>query len=92
MNIEIKNGNAYKTVIDIIERDIIARNAPFGEYLVSLWTGVLGHTNQILSYYCDAATWVWENDWYKGGEVKLLGYVNIDDIDLNEIKEAVIFR
>ena len=76
-------NNPYETVADIVVQDIEKRHKPYGTVLVRLWTSVLGYTTTILSYDCNEGEWCWETDWYEGGDIKLIGYILVEDIDID---------
>ena len=91
MPINVKACNPYKTVIDIVVQDIEKHNKPYGTILVWLWTSVLGYTTTILSYDCNEGEWCWETDWYEAGDIKLIGYILVEDIDFEKTRGVVMF-
>lgn len=81
MKINITKKNPYDAVADyIVEQNQLY---PHCAYAVRIKTTVLGESVELL--YDDGPdwtipVWTWENDWYEGGEVELLGWIPIDDI------------
>ena len=88
MKIDISNKNAYDAVCDVIRE--MTRNADgyevMTERIVRIRTTVLGESNELL--LCDEFDYYWETDWYEGGEVELLGFIDLDDVDVPFIGEG----
>ena len=73
--------NPYTAVVDVI-RELTKKNGYecMSERIVRIKTTVLGESNELL--LIDDFDYIWENDWYEGGEVELLGWIDIDDVDV----------
>lgn len=87
MKIDIRDKSPYKAVIDAIrELSRINGYEHMADRIVRIKTTFRGESNQLLltddDYY-----YIWENDWYDGGEVELLGYVDINEVDVPLLKE-----
>ena len=91
MKINIKYKNPYSAVIEEIRR-LAPRTKEGYEYLsskiVRIRTSVLGESNEYLDV-TSSGDYIFENDWYEGGDVELLGFIDVDDIDVPLIKEEV---
>lgn len=67
---------------------MVEKLAPYtDDYIVHLKTSVLGETNAL---YVMADTrpsfkWVWDSDWYEGGEVELLGIIPVHDVKVPDL-------
>jgi len=81
MKIDISKKNPYEAVIDVI-RELTMENGCecMFERVVRIKTTILGESNELL--LLDDLDYYWENDWYEGGEVELLGFIDVDDIDV----------
>jgi len=78
-----ERSNAYKATGKYIgERFGYGR-----EYVAKIKTSNVGISNEHLSP-CDYPEegFIWDNDWYEGGEVELLDVVAIEDIDVPPLK------
>lgn len=53
--------------------------------LVRIKTSVLGEDNVLLT--SDPDNYYWSTDWYEGGDVELLGFINIDDIPVPTLEQ-----
>lgn len=53
--------------------------------LVRIKTSVLGEDNVLLT--SDSDNCYWDTDWYEGGDVELLGFINIDDIPVPTLEQ-----
>ena len=73
--------NPYTAVVDVI-RELTKKNGYecMSERIVRIKTTVLGESNELL--LIDNFDYIWENDWYEGGEVELLGWIDIDDVEV----------
>lgn len=73
--------NPYTAVVDVI-RELTKKNGYecMSERIVRIKTTVLGESNELL--LIDDFDYIWENDWYEGGEVELLGWIDIDDVEV----------
>ena len=81
MKIDISNKSPYTAVIDVI-RELTMEDGIecMFERLVRIRTTILGESNELL--LIDDNDYVWESDWYEGGEVELLGFIDIDDVEI----------
>lgn len=81
MKIDIRNKNPYDAVIDVI-RELTKEDGHecMFERLVRIRTTVLGESNEYLGV--NDTDYYWNNDWYEGGDVEMLGFVDIEDIDI----------
>ena len=83
MIIDISKKSPYEAVIDKIHE--LTGNSMF-EYLVRLKTTILGESNELLMI--DKDEHCWEHDWYEGGEVELLGFIDIEEINVPKMFES----
>ena len=74
-----KKNDPYKAVIDVI-REMTKENGCecMFDRIVRIKTTTLGESNELL--LIDNGDYYWENDWYEGGQVELLGFIDIDDV------------
>ena len=81
MIIDTSKKNPYKAVIDVI-RELTKENGCecMFERIVRLKTTVLGESNELL--LIDDGDYYWENDWYEGGQVELIGFIDVDDVEV----------
>ena len=79
-----KGNNPYKAVIDVI-RELTKENGYecMFDRIVRIRTTILGESNELL--LVDHDDYVFENDWYEGGEVELLGFIDVDDVEVPSI-------
>lgn len=77
--IDTSNKDPYTAVIDAI-REMTMENGYecMFERIVRIKTTVLGESNELL--LIENNEYIWENDWYEGGQVELLGYIDVDDV------------
>ena len=83
MKIDTTNKDPYKVIIDTI-RELTKDNPQF-EYIVNIKTSILGNTKELLIF--DGFNYCWLNDWYEGGEVELLGFIDIDSVRVPLLEE-----
>ena len=85
MIIDTSKKDPYKAVIDTI-RELTMENGceSIFERIVRIKTTVLGKSNELL--LVDGADYYWQNDWYEGGQVELIGFVNVDDVEVPRLK------
>lgn len=82
LKIDISKKNPYDAVADyVVERGL--SNGCADAYVVCIKTSVLGESVELL--YNDGPdwtipVWTWQNDWYEGGDVELIGFIAIDNI------------
>lgn len=81
MIIDTSKKDPYKAVIDVI-RELTKENGYecMFERIVRLKTTVLGESNELL--LIDDGDYYWENDWYEGGQVELIGFIDVDDVEV----------
>ena len=81
MIIDKSKKDPYKAVIDVI-RELTKENGCecMFERIVRLKTTVLGESNELL--LIDDGDYYWENDWYEGGQVELIGFIDVDDVEV----------
>lgn len=81
MIIDTSKKDPYKAVIDVI-RELTKENGYecMSERIVRLKTTVLGENNELL--LIDDGDYYWENDWYEGGQVELIGFIDVDDVEV----------
>ena len=81
MPIDISVKNPYEAVIDAI-RELSKKDGCecMSDRIVRVKTTNLGESNEYLG--CNDSGYYWENDWYEGGDVELLGYIDVQDIDV----------
>jgi hypothetical protein len=81
MVIDTSKKDPYTAVVDVI-RELTKENGYERMFnrIVRIKTTVLGESNELL--LVDDFDYVWENDWYEGGEVELLGWIDIDDVEV----------
>lgn len=79
MKIDISNKSPYEAVIDVI-RELTRedRCEVMADRIVRIKTTILGESNEILCVNDDGYYFL--NDWYEGGEVELLGFVDVENI------------
>lgn len=81
MKIDITDKGPYEAVIDAVRE--IARTVNggiFADKIVRIRTTVLGESNELMLADIDTGGYLWENDWYEGGDVELLGFIDLDDL------------
>ena len=84
MKIDISNKNPYDAVIEVIrEMTMIDGCECMNERIVRIKTTVLGESNELLRI--NDFDYYWENDWYEGGDVELIGFIDIDDVEVKKI-------
>lgn len=84
MKIDISKQNPYDAVVDVIRE--ITREDGFElmcDRIVRIRTSVLGESNELL--LVEDGLYYWETDWYEGGDVELLGVINVDDVSIPPI-------
>lgn len=87
MKIDTRNKNPYTAVIDVI-RELTKENGYecMFERIVRIKTTTLGESNELL--LVDNGDYVWETDWYEGGEVELIGFIDVDDVHVPNLSCA----
>ena len=86
MKIDISTKSPYTAVIDAI-RELTKINGyeSMNERIVRIKTSILGESNELL--LIDNYDYIWENDWYEGGDVELLGFIDVDDVKMPLLKD-----
>lgn len=81
-----KKDDPYKAVIDVI-REMTKEDGYecMAERVVRIKTTVLGESNELL--LIDDNEYYWETDWYEGGQVELLGFIDIDNVKVPRFSE-----
>ena len=80
---DIEKGNGpYDAVAEKIRELSKDENGieHIGTYIVCLSTTVLGASNELLLWDCETNDYYWGDDWYEGGEVELLGFIEMQDV------------
>ena len=79
-----KGDNPYKAVVDVI-RELTKENGYecMFDRIIRIRTTILGESNELL--LVDNDDYVFVTDWYEGGEVELLGFINVDDVEVPPI-------
>ena len=79
MIIDTLNKDPYTAVIDII-REMTRKNGYecMSDRIVRIKTTTLGERNELL--LIDGDDYCWEYDWYEGGQVELLGFIDVDKV------------
>jgi len=91
MKIEIKKDeyglpDAYTSVADVI-RQWCEKNNRYEDFIVRIRTTVLGEETTLLlfnSFEEGEDLFEWEDDWYEGGEVELLGFMPLEEVEIPE--------
>lgn len=84
--------DAYEIVADIIDKKMVEHYKYYADVLVELRTSNLGETIEYLKFYGDKPGWVWDRDWYEGGDVELISFIPLDEIKkLGDIPNAYSF-
>ena len=86
MKIDITNKSPYRAVIDKI-RELTTEDGCelITQFIVRIKTTILGESNELL-LYDNNNEYYFDSDWYEGGEVELLWFVDIEDIDMEKTK------
>ena len=79
MIVDTSKKDPYTAVIDAI-RELTRENGCecMFDRIVRIKTTVLGESNELL--LIDNHEYYWQNDWYEGGQVELLGFIDVDDV------------
>ena len=79
MKIDTSILSPYDAVIEVI-RELTKENGYecIVDRIARIKTTVLGESNEYLGVVNN--DYYWENDWYEGGEVELLGFIDVDKI------------
>lgn len=81
MKIDISKKDPYDAVLDVVRE--MTKEAGFEcmfDRIVRIKTTVLGVSNELL--LVENNDYVWQTDWYEGGEVELLGVIDVDDVEV----------
>lgn len=80
-----KKSNAY----DAVAQYIGERFGWHRDYIARIKTSNLGTSNEYLSPFAwDEEDFEFENDWYEGGEVELLGVIAVEDVVVPPLEEG----
>lgn len=79
-----QKSDAYTAVGNIIEE--WAKTNYYGEFIVHLRTSNLGESNELFLFE-KPGKYIWESDWYEGGEVELLGFIPVDYVKVPPLRE-----
>ena len=86
MIIDISEKDPYTAVIDVIRQLTMEDGCEcVFDRIVRLKTTILGESNELL--LVDNGDYYWENDWYEGGKVELLGFIDVDDVHVPRFSE-----
>lgn len=69
---------------------MVEKLAPYVDnYIVHLKTSILGESNElyVLETSYPEFNWIWDSDWYEGGEVELLGIIPVSDVKVPDLKD-----
>lgn len=60
----------------------------YNSYIARIKTSTLGESNEYVTPidYLSGG-FEWENDWWEGGEVELLGVISVEDIEVPPLKK-----
>ena len=90
MKVDISTKDPYTAVIDLI-REMTKEDGCecMFERIVRIRTTTLGESNELL--LIDDGDYCWESDWWEGGDVELLGFIDVDDVKvpLLESEESI---
>ena len=77
-----KGTGPYDAVVNKIRKLTTDKDGceHIGTYIVRIYTTVLGVSNELLLWNCETNDYYWDNDWFEGGEVKLLGFIEMQDV------------
>ena len=93
MKVDISKKSPYVAVIDLI-REMTKENGYecVFDRIVKIKTTVLGVSNELLLVDGEKMDYYWQNDWYEGGEVELLGFINVDDVEVPNLNITHLMR
>ena len=79
MKIDTTNKDPYQAVVDVI-RELTKEDGIeyYTDRIVRIRTTISGESNEYLGV--NDSGYYWEGDWYEGGEVELLGFIDVEDI------------
>lgn len=91
MKIDISKKDPYTAVTDVI-RELTKKNGYecMFDRIVRIRTTTLGESNEYLGV--SNGNYYWENDWYEGGEVELLGFIDVEDIEVPPLSRWGVLR
>lgn len=86
INYDIVNGpdpyNAVANKIRELTKDELGIEH-IGTYIVCIKTTTLSFpTNELMLWDCETDDYYFDNDWYEGGEVELLGFIELEDVNV----------
>lgn len=88
MKIDISNNNPYDAVCDVVRELTRSKEGheQICDRIVRIRTTNLGESNELL--LVEDYDYIWQTDWYEGGEVELLGFIDLDDVAVPLIGEG----
>ena len=87
MIIDISEKDPYTAVTDEIRKLTMVNGYEYKtDRIVRIKTTVLGVSNELLLVEDD--DYIWKTDWYEGGQVELLGFIDVDNVDVPPIKRG----
>lgn len=89
MKIDVENKNAYEEVTKVIESWCEDRGY-YSDFIVWIKTSLGGETKDYLSWegFSEGTypgKFTFDHDWYEGGEVDLLGFCPLDEVEVPEV-------
>lgn len=93
MKVDISKKSPYVAVIDLI-REMTKENGCecMFDRIVRIRTTTLGESNELLIFDGEDADYYWQSDWYEGGEVELLGFIDVDDVEVPKLNITHLMR
>ena len=93
MKVDISKKSPYEAVIDLI-REMTKEDGCecVFDRIVKIKTTVLGVSNELLLVDGEKMDYYWQTDWYEGGEVELLGFIDVDDVKVPELSLRSLMR
>lgn len=93
MKVDISKKSPYEAVIDLI-REMTKENGYeyISDRIVRIRTTTLGESNELLIFDGEDEDYYWQNDWYEGGEVELLGFIDVDNVKVPELSLRSLMR
>ena len=93
MKVDISKKSPYVAVIDLI-REMTKENGCecMFDRIVRIRTTILGESNELLIFDGEDADYYWQSDWYEGGEVELLGFIDVDDVEVPKLNITHLMR
>ena len=76
---KLKTNDPYKEVIQIVTNYCTI----LGSFIAWVYTGVNGFDTVFCEYDGNYDNFIWEYDWYEGGDVYLIAYSYIQDLEFD---------